>query len=375
MGDKSRIEWCDATYNPITGCSPVSEACRNCYASRMIGRNLPKMGHVGPFSQVQFHPDRLDQPLRWKKPRRIFVCSMGDLFHEDVPMEWLDKVFDVMEGGDSDYRNGRWCPGLWHTFMILTKRPDRMKSYIEFRLGKKQAYADQFKKCPTAEMQDSPAARWAQQAARGDFYPIWLGVTAENQEMADQRIPILLQTPAAVRFVSVEPMLGRVDLKRYLFGAQARKVLLDAGGSLEGLPAHLVPPPSLDWVICGGESGPGARPLHPDWPRSLRDQCQSAGVPFFFKQWGEWADAQTAGIHQSGPVMSKKGAVNDWMRQRVRFADGREAVFQAHRWTAHATNLMFRVGKKDAGCLLDGRAHKQFPTERGRDELRSQRAV
>src|SRR3989304_1459215 len=160
MGEKTKIPWTDATWNPVTGCTPVSSACDHCYAARMIGRGLPKMGHEGPFSHVQFHPSRLDQPLRWKKPRRIFVCNVGDLFHEEVEHGWIVSVFSHIEAAPQ------------HTFMILTKRPDRMLYHF---LG---GLSEKFPVLPN----------------------LWLGVTAENQEMADQRIPILLQTPAAKRF-------------------------------------------------------------------------------------------------------------------------------------------------------------------------------
>jgi protein gp37 len=194
---------------------------------------------------VQFHPDRLAQPLRWKKPRRIFVCSMGDLFHEDLPLfDETEKVFEIIS---ACYK---------HTFMVLTKRPRRMRAAVEHCLWDGLPY----------------------------LLNLWLGVTAENQEMADQRIPILLQTPAAVRFVSVEPMLGPVDLKPFFEWTD-----------MDGERVKRVP----HWVICGGETGPGARFMRPEWVKSLRDQCKSAGVPFFFKGWG------TSKIKKSTPNYMK----------------------------------------------------------------------
>jgi protein gp37 len=315
MGDKSRIEWTDATWNPVTGCSPVSAACDHCYAARMVKRfphlhdtrkqrAVPLTIHPKGFWNIQFHPSRLDQPLRWKKPRRIFVCSMGDLFHEDVPTMTIYNVFTVMAR----------CQR--HTFMVLTKRPERMLEYCQ-----------RIRFIPTEELAHlkEPGVSYNPNEIHS-FRPLpnlYLGVTAENQEMADQRIPILLQTPAAKRFVSIEPMLGPVDLGRIKI---ANGVVECAGGRL----------PPIDWVICGGESGPGARPMHPDWPRSLRDQCQEAGVPFFFKQWGEWAPIGTVPAH-GGHALARFG-----------------------------TNLnpeadVVRVGKKAAGCLLDGREWKEFP--------------
>ena len=213
MGN-TKIEWAEKVWNPVTGCSKISPGCENCYAERMAFRLRGRCGYPDgePF-RVTLRPQRLEEPMRWRKSSMVFVCSMGDLFHDDVPDDFIHRVFATI---------GQ-CPQ--HTFIILTKRPKRMKAFIE------DYYA-----------YESPTN-------------VWLGVTTENQEMADRRIPILLQIPAVVRFVSVEPMLGPVDLAR---GCE-----------------------KIDWVICGGETGPNARPMHPDWVRSLRDQCQSAGVPFF----------------------------------------------------------------------------------------------
>ena len=267
----SKIEWTDKTWNPVTGCTPISEGCKHCYAERMSKRLAGRCGYDKdePF-KVTFHPDKLDEPLRWRKPSRIFVCSMGDLFHEGVDDGLLCRVFDVMAVAEH------------HTFLILTKRPARMREF--------------FARC-----------------VHGNFQSLWLGVTAENQQRADERIPILLQIPAAKRFVSIEPMLGPVDLTQ-----------IDIGGnvwinSLTGDCKSYHPyggmwkingsKNKLDWVICGGETGPGARPMHPDWVRSLKDQCQQADVPFFLKsmhidgkivklpeldgrRWGEFPNAK-----------------------------------------------------------------------------------
>jgi protein gp37 len=192
-------------------------------------------GEPKAFSRIKFHPERLDQPLRWKKPRRIFVGSMTDLFHEDVTDLMRDQVLGLSIGAPQ------------HIYMLLTKRPERMHQYFNGT---------------------HPGPN------------IWLGVTAENQEMADQRIPILLQTPAAKRFVSVEPMLGPVDIEQYLHDSNC--VASDVPFCICSEPREVC----VDWVICGGESGPGARFMHPHWVENLRDQCTEAGVPFFFKGWG-----------------------------------------------------------------------------------------
>ena len=232
MGLNSKIEWTGVTWSPITGCTKISEGCQNCYAERMAKRLAGRFGYPkdDPF-RVTFHSDRLDKPFGWKKPRVIFVCSMGDLFHKDVTDKQIDQVFNTMTFPMVD------TP---HTYLILTKRPERILT----------GYVEHF-------------AQWPN---------IWLGVTAENQRMADERIPILLQIPAAVRFVSCEPLLESVNLSHWLFEPKSNNF-----GDLKE---------NINWVIVGGESGPGARPMHGDWARNIRYDCNLAGVPFFFKHWG-----------------------------------------------------------------------------------------
>lgn len=231
----TRIEWADEVWNPVTGCSPVSEGCRNCYAERMSKRLAGRCGYPRdePF-RVTYHQDRLEEPVKWKKPRRVFVCSMGDLFHEDVKSQWLCKIFTVI------FENPQ------HTFLVLSKRVRRMSHALQF-MGVNY---------------------------RAELPNLWVGVTVENQRTADERIPFLLQIPAAVRFVSVEPML--------------EPICLDKENDLSPWDCCAEWLEYIDWVICGGETGHGARPMDPEWARSLRDQCVEAGVPFFFKQWGEW---------------------------------------------------------------------------------------
>jgi protein gp37 len=222
MGDKSAIEWTDATWNPVTGCTKISAGCDNCYAARFAERWRGTSGH--PFEagfDLTLRPDRLEQPLRWKKPRRIFVNSMSDLFHKDVPASFVDQVFDVM-----------WRAN-WHSFQVLTKRSGRMNDYLWQRFSE----LPDFGKLPGH---------------------VWFGVSVEDAKVK-RRIDVLRTIPASVRFLSVEPLIGPL-------GA------LDLSG--------------IHWVIVGGESGPGARPMHPDWVREIRDQCIAQNVPFFFKQWG-----------------------------------------------------------------------------------------
>lgn len=236
----TKIEWVarpgttPESWNPVTGCTKVSPGCKHCYAERMARRLAGRHGYpeAPNHFDVTLHPDRLEQPLRWRKPRTVFVCSMSDLFHEDVPEEWIDRIFSVIDEART------------HTYLILTKRAERMYEYTH-----NEAYID-----------------W-------QWPHVWLGVTAENQAMADERIPLLLETPAAVRFVSLEPLLEQIYLKpQWLYYNCATPGMKDWDG--------------LDWVIVGGESGTGARPMRPDWARNLRDQCQEAGTAFFFKQWG-----------------------------------------------------------------------------------------
>ncbi len=235
MGNTT-IAWTEAAWNPVTGCTKTSPGCLNCYAEKMAKR-LKAMGQkkYRDCFKVTTHPASLLEPLRWRKPRRVFVVSMGDLFHEKVPFAFIDKVFAVMA----------LCPQ--HTFQVLTKRAERMAEYIG----------------------DDPIRRaYLLDRAAGD---VWLGVTAENQEYANKRTPHLLECPAAVRFVSLEPLLGPVDLHEAICGAAT----LTMQEPMES---------NLDWVIVGGESGPGARPCDIAWILDIVQQCEAAGVACFVKQ-------------------------------------------------------------------------------------------
>jgi len=247
MSDKSKIEWTDATWNPVTGCTKVSQGCKNCYAERVFPRTY---GSLRKFTDVRTHPDRLEQPLHWRKPRRVFVNSMSDLFHEDVPEVFIAAVFGVM------------LASRRHTFQVLTKRPALM---FEFLTNVPDIMALTCSALDQAGIERGCGSAFDD----GDDWPlenIWLGVSVEDQATASERIPLLLQTPAAVRFVSYEPALEWVDLKKYLLPTRGR--------------------PALDWLICGGESGPGARPFNVEWARSTIAQCKAAGVACFVKQLG-----------------------------------------------------------------------------------------
>jgi protein gp37 len=244
MSEKSAIEWTDATWNPVTGCTKVSPACANCYIERQTPFRVRHRKFVKGHIPLEFHENRLDAPLHWRDPRRVFVNSMSDLFHEDVPDVFIDRVFAVM------------ALARWHTYQVLTKRAERLS---------------------TAPTRDRVGAALRARGVDENFvrnlrWPlpnVWLGVSVENQHFADERIPLLLQTPAAVRFISAEPLLGPVDLG-FAFVSDNPWMVQQ----------------HVDWVIVGGESGPRVRPTDPDWIRSMRDQCVAAGVPFFFKQWG-----------------------------------------------------------------------------------------
>ena len=275
MGDKTKIEWCDATWNPTSGCSHVSEGCRHCFAESIAHRfqkdfkpwTAPNAAH-----NVRLHAERLEIPLRWRKPRRVFVNSVSDLFHEQVPNAFIDGVFGIMLTAEN------------HTFQVLTKRHKRMQEYLTRRSN----------------------------LSGGPLPNVWLGVSAEDQKTFDERTKYLLQTPAAKRFVSLEPLLEPIILDDGAFGG-GHTALTTEIDHLEDT--------KLDWVIVGGESGPGARPMKLEWVRSIRDQCLSVGVPFFFKQWGAWK-----------PIRETMGSYR-----------------------------LERVGKKAAGNVLDGRTWEEMP--------------
>lgn len=242
MADKTTISWTQATWNPTTGCSHVSEGCRFCYAEALslrYGWTQKRWTQPNAAENVVCHPDRLDIPLHWKKPRRVFVNSMSDLFHEQVPDLFIKQVVATM------------TVTPWHTYQILTKRPARMLAFY--------THAQPW---PTLVLPN-----------------VWLGVSVEEQRAADERIPLLLQTPAAVRFVSAEPLLGPIDLSKCLTRRTEVSFPISAFGA-----ARETTWPGLNWIIVGGESGPRHRPMDLEWARSLRDQCVKAKVPFYYKQ-------------------------------------------------------------------------------------------
>lgn len=305
MSVETKISWCDATWNPVRGCSRVSEGCRHCYAEQMAARfsypgapfhgfakvvaprdHLDRVGgrRNGWTGRVELIPERLTIPLSWRRPRRIFVNSMADLFHEQLLFEDIAAVFGAMAA----------C--RQHTFLVLTKRPQRLGGF--FGWIEENHNPNRFRGPELIEHAacwvgpDSPESDPLFRAAgSGSLRPwplpnVWIGVSCENQESANERIPLLLRTPAALRFVSVEPMLGPVVLRppvTFETQGEPRTWL----GPDDGTPEH---GPGLDWVICGSETGGQARPMLAKWAGNLRDQCQARQVPFFLKQVGRVAE-------------------------------------------------------------------------------------
>jgi protein gp37 len=309
MSDDSKIEWTDATWNPVTGCTEVSPGCDHCYAKTFAERWRGVPGHHFERGfDVTLRPERLDQPMRWRKPRRIFVNSMSDLFHDEVPTEFVVQVFAVMALAPQ------------HTFQLLTKRHGRMRSLLS-----SEPFAQEVSSCITGWAMNDVPPPLRKAAGGSNWYGawplpnVWLGVSVENQQWADIRIPALLGTSAVVRFLSCEPLLGPVDLDLPSLRAEGAELYTRAE--------------YIDWVIVGGESGHGARPMHPQWVRGLRDQCRAGGVAFHFKQWGEWVPEDQA------PT---------------------DAVIPARFYRDDATGGI-RLGKGKAGRELDGRTWDEYP--------------
>lgn len=367
MAQNSDIEWTDATWNPLAGCTEISPGCQNCYAAVMAHR-LEAMGQakyagttrkaasgkVVWTGKVNLDPKALAEPLKRRKPTRYFVNSMSDIFHKDVPDHFIAAIFGVMAA----------CKH--HTFQVLTKRADAM-------LGAVRLLENDIDICGlTCGYLDSIGfERGCGSAFEPDSWPlpnVWLGVSVENQDCASKRIPLLLQTPAAVRFLSCEPLLGLID---FTDGPGAPDESTMGDWSVLGL--------GIDWVIVGGESGPGARPMHPDWARSLRDQCQAAGVSFFFKQWGEWKPcSDNVDRHYPGGspgIGDTNQEYNFALRRMIKHHKGTRLVDdQPEGWqpceiangmgiNGGAEDQLFLVnaGKKAAGRLLDGRLWEEFP--------------
>lgn len=356
MGEKTNISWTQgddgsqgSTWNPIRGCTPVSPGCKNCYAAKVAKRfsfpggpfqGLVRINAAGERTdewngEITYVEDHLLDPIRWKRPRRIFVNSVSDLFHHNVSDTVIDRIFAVMALAPQ------------HTFQVLTKRPERMKEYFRNPSELRQRWFHElhsslnFPGDPRRAVLGNPSraavAEGIMKGWRSLVLPnVWLGTSVENQKYADERIPLLLQTPAAVRFISAEPLLGPLclaDLQVDCGSIDALNGWIFCEGRNEPVQRE-----RLDWVICGGESQRGSRPMDPQWARSLRDQCKSAGVPYFFKQWGDWWPNEQGNYRCS-----------ETLRQMASDEPGEEYSY---------------VGSKKAGDLLDGVQHHEYPEVR-----------
>lgn len=351
MSNNSKIQWCDATWNLVLGCSPVSAGCVNCYAARWAWR-LYKMGlhrydilakPDGTWTgSVHFVEGELNRPLTWRKPKRIFVCSMGDLFHSRVqPFLW-DEVFS------------RMVLTPRHTYCILTKRPERMRDVLTAP-GMAERVLRRATSFPLP-LHPTGKPAWPQWPPANVF----VGTSIEDQPTADARLPFVIELASLGwrTMVSAEPMLGPVNLGPYftvcphcgwweIYQPRGYRMYCQDCGQEFDTPAK-----GLSWVICGGESGPNARPMHPDWARGLRDQCAAAGVPFFFKQWGEWGPLEGSGAGSPTPVAF-------WSE-----TDVSRPIGWVEGLTTEKTQHMVRVGKRAAGRMLDGVEHNAFPETR-----------
>lgn len=319
--NKTKIEWTDYTWNPVTGCHKVSRGCKHCYAETLTTRFGKAWGKQS-FRHVETHPDRLNEPVAMGTKlhgKKVFVCDMSDLFHKDVPFEFIALVYAKMID----------CPDT--IFQVLTKQPMRMIEFFDF-----------LKLYPNLP----PVTDYMKN--------IWHGVSIEDQITANERIPLLLQVPSSVHFLSCEPLLEKINLQQ----------------SVKNIPSFRF----IDWVIVGGESGHGAQPLHPDWVRSLRDQCKDISVPFFFKQWGEYVPyeptAQPPFYRNCATTMEYDGHIMNHIDPETSEA----GKFDGYRWydpmdtislcmeTDSDACTFLRTGKAEAGNFLDGKQHLEFPT-------------
>jgi protein gp37 len=308
----SKIEWTDVTWNPVTGCDKVSQGCKNCYAEVMHRRlrgMYPEKYNKPFLGGIEIHPKELKKPGSWKKPRKVFVNSMSDLFHKDVPFEFIRKVFQAM----FQYKQ--------HTYQVLTKRPDIMLKFFEWIKTSDNVIYEHYL----------------------NTTHIWLGTSCEDQKTADERIPYLLQVPAAIRFLSCEPLISSVSICQsvtvYMFHEYGSFQSTYFGDKIQ-------------WVICGGESGHKARPMHPDWVKRLRAECKTANVPFFFKQWGEYIPNRSlpdelTSNHKSIWLSDDSGTLTNPDLDTV---------------MGRSMELMVNVGKHKSGNSLSGKQHLEFPT-------------
>ncbi|MBY0285627.1 MAG: phage Gp37/Gp68 family protein [Mycobacteriaceae bacterium] len=361
MGARSKIEWTTSTWPVVTGCTPISPGCDHCYAARHAHRFAGTKAWPNGF-EVTLWPDRLDQPLRWRAPRKVFVCSTGDLFHAEVPDDYIARVWAVMASSGA------------HTFQVLTKRHARMRALLNNPRFWEDVNSHWLNLVGTG-----PARKQYPPDLSRRFLPnVWLGVSIESQYWADRRIPALLATPAARRYLSMEPLLELVGLR------QALRTWTPPADHPAWDGSRLRVREVLHWVIVGGESGPGARPMHPDWARSVRDECIDAEIPFFFKQFGEYLpvpvvddDSFTCGRAYDYPGGSRRSpAIRDNAPDTAAPRGGRLRLLEPGEHTATTVlldrdTIAVRVGKLRAGRVLDGRTWDQYPAAATETGLRA----
>jgi protein gp37 len=325
MAENSKIEWCDHTFNPFIGCTKVSPGCDNCYAEQLMDKRMHKVQWGAGKPRVRTSAANWREPQKWNaahaeffakhgRRQRVFCASLADVFDNEVPRQWRQDLFDLILA----------TPNL--DWLLLTKRIGNAAKML-------QGVAE---------------CRGTMMDANDRYVPlpnVWIGATIVNQEEADRDVPKLLETPAAVRFLSMEPLLGPVDLCSVpLPDGDMLGLALDSQGAQAG----------IDWVIVGGESGLGARPMSVRWARALRDQCAAAGVPFLFKQWGEWAPAWPRPSETPG-----RFAFGDYEHEPGRFI---QTEYYPRQFTSFGARcILERVGKKAAGRQLDGCTHDEFP--------------
>jgi len=385
MAQTTNIEWTDATWNPTRGCRRVSPGCLNCYAEKIAARfsgeylafeGFAKRTAAGPrwTGRIDLIRSKLDEPLRRRRwaenfalehgrNPRMFANSMSDLFALESDEE-IDRVFAHM------------ALSPWFTHQVLTKRADRMPKYFANMAYRTEMIGIECESISgLSRYLDDGSPRWPLPLPN-----VWLGVSIENQETADERLPYLINTPAAVRMVSAEPLLGPVDLRRWSDeglecqhcawgGIEEQCQRTDDEDDWEYLCPRCEEPCAhtpideywgekggIGWLIVGGESGDGARPMHPDWARSLRDQCQAAGAPFFFKQWGEWLPVDHVDLYNPLHWRLKQESALSVTGSTYPIKGWRSSTPESER-----VRLLRRVGKKAAGRLLDGVEHSEFP--------------
>lgn len=338
MVSTSSIEWTDMTWNPVTGCSKVSQGCKHCYAERQWPRMRAMVeAYKGrAFTDVKCHPERLHQPLRIATPKKIFVNSMSDLFHEDVPFEFIASVFAVMSVTTR------------HTYQVLTKRPSRMREFFEWAMNGHGP--DHFNASDRISDHWPKHVEWKGYDNCGPAFPyqnIWLGISIENQETANDRIPYLLQTPAAVRWISAEPLIGPIDF--YKASNHWHKNGYTPWRNTSVLSG-------IDWIVIGGESGPQARPIHPQWAHQILDQSIPANVARFFKQWGEY---EPIAHYFSNTEKRDEALLNP--RHILVTSNGNQWNTDKDGQPPSDCWIMLKTGKHNAGNALVGRKWQEFP--------------